>query len=52
MNTLTERQAAAIESSVRSARVVRLSGLHYIFASNEHDVIREMRAFIARLDRR
>ena len=52
MNALTERQATAVAEGVPGARVVSVPGLHYIFASNEQEVIREMRAFIARLDRR
>jgi non-heme chloroperoxidase len=33
-----------------SARVVRLPGAnHYVFLSNEADVLREMRAFLSRL---
>ena len=47
---LVERQAKAFESGVPSARVVRLPGAHhYVFLSNEADVLREMRAFVAGL---
>ena len=47
---LTERQAKAFEDSVPSARVVRLAGAHhYMFLSNEADVLREMRAFLSGL---
>jgi non-heme chloroperoxidase len=41
----TEAQAKAFETGVPSARVVRLSHAdHYVFNSNEGDVLREMRA--------
>lgn len=41
-------QAKAFESGVRTARVVRLPHAnHYVFLSNEADVLREMNAFLA-----
>lgn len=47
---LTEKQAKAFEDGVPSARVVRLPHAnHYIFISNEADVLREMRVFLASL---
>lgn len=46
----TEAQAKAFELGVPSARVVRLHlANHYIYQSNEADVLREMRAFLAGL---
>jgi pimeloyl-ACP methyl ester carboxylesterase len=46
----TEEQAMAFETGVPSARVVRLPHAnHYVFLSNEADVLREMRAFLATL---
>jgi hypothetical protein len=51
VDALTEEQAQALEGGVPTARVVRLPGAHYIFLSNEGDVIREMRAFVAGLKR-
>ena len=43
----TERQAAAFERQVPSAHVVRIRNAdHYVFRSNEADVIREMNTFI------
>lgn len=46
----TERQAAAFERQVPSARVVRIPNAnHSVFLSNEADVPREMNAFIAAL---
>jgi len=46
----TEAQAKAFESGVPSARVVRLPhASHYVFQSNEADVLREVRAFLGSL---
>jgi non-heme chloroperoxidase len=46
----TGGQAAAFEKGVPSARVVRLPHAnHYVFLSNEADVLREMNAFVATL---
>jgi hypothetical protein len=46
----TGAQAKAFESGVPSARVVRLPHAnHYIFFSNEADVLREMNAFLGSL---
>jgi pimeloyl-ACP methyl ester carboxylesterase len=48
LNALLERQAKAIEATLPSARVVKLpSANHYVFLSNEADVLREIRAFVA-----
>jgi non-heme chloroperoxidase len=48
---LTERQEKAVENGVPAAHVITLPGAnHYVFLSNEVDVLREMRAFLARLD--
>lgn len=47
---LTEKQAQAFEGGVPSARVVRLPHAnHYVFISNEAEVLREMRVFLASL---
>ena len=46
----TEKQAKAFEDGVPSARVIRLPRAnHVVFLSNEADVLREMRAFLAAL---
>ena len=46
----TGAQAKAFERGVPSARVVRLPHAnHYVFFSNEADVLREMNAFVASL---
>jgi non-heme chloroperoxidase len=50
LDALTEKQAKALEGGVPTARVVRLRGAHYIFLSNEPDVLREMRAFLTGLE--
>jgi hypothetical protein len=43
-------QAKAFESGLPSARVVRLPNAnHYVFQSNEADVLREMSAFLSSL---
>lgn len=49
VDSLTEKQARAFEAGVPRARVIRLQGHHFIFISNEADVLREMRAFLAGL---
>jgi pimeloyl-ACP methyl ester carboxylesterase len=50
MSALLDRQAKAIEDALPNARVVRLRGAnHYVFLSNEAEVLRELRAFIGRL---
>ena len=44
------RQAKAIEDAIPGARVVQLPHAnHYVFLSNEADVLREIRAFVGRL---
>ena len=44
---LVERQIKVVEDSIPRARIVRLPGAdHYVYLSNEADVIREMRVFV------
>jgi non-heme chloroperoxidase len=44
---LVERQIKVVEASIPRARIVRLPGAnHYVYLSNEADVIREMRVFV------
>ena len=44
---LTERQIKTVENGVPRARVVTLPGAnHYVYLSNEAEVLREMRAFL------
>jgi non-heme chloroperoxidase len=50
LTALVERQAKAFQSAVPAARVVTLSGAHhYVYFSNQADVLREVRAFLAGL---
>ena len=49
VDSLVERQARAFEAGVPRARVIRLRGHHYIFITNEAEVLREIRAFLAGL---
>lgn len=50
INKMTGPQAKAFEMGVPTARVVRLPrASHYVFHSNESDVLREMKAFIGSL---
>ena len=45
---LAEKQVKAFEEGVAGARVVRVPNAHhYVFISNEAEVLREMRAFLA-----
>ena len=47
---LTERQEQAVQNGLPTAHVITLRGAHhYVFLSNEAEVLREMRAFLARL---
>jgi pimeloyl-ACP methyl ester carboxylesterase len=47
---VTGAQATALENGVPSARVVRLPHAnHYVFFSNEADVLREMNSFLGSL---
>ena len=46
----TTEQAQAIRAGISGARVILLAnGSHYIFLSNEADVLREINSFIASL---
>jgi non-heme chloroperoxidase len=49
LDVMAEKQAKAFEFGVSTGRVIRLRGMHYIFVSNESDVLREMRAFLGSL---
>jgi pimeloyl-ACP methyl ester carboxylesterase len=50
VDSLSAGYAAAFEKGVPSAHVVRLANAtHYVFQSNEADVLREMNAFLAKL---
>ncbi len=48
LTALTEKQEQAVKNGMPMAHVVTLSGAqHYVFLSNEADVLREMRSFLA-----
>lgn len=48
--TLVQAQIAAVTAGVPTAKVITLAGAHhYVFLSNQADVLREMHAFIAGL---
>jgi non-heme chloroperoxidase len=50
LTALTESQAKTFENGVPTAHVVRLRGAHhYVYLSNEADVLREMRSFLGGL---
>jgi hypothetical protein len=50
LTRLTARQAQLIEDGIRTARIVKLPDAHhYIYLSNQEDVIREMRSFLSRV---
>jgi non-heme chloroperoxidase len=50
LQAVLARQAKAIEEEIPGARVVQLPRAnHYVFLSNEADVLREIRAFLGRL---
>jgi non-heme chloroperoxidase len=50
ISALLDRQAKSIQEALPGARVVKLPGAnHYVFLSNEADVLREMRAFLGGL---
>ena len=50
LKPLTENQEKVFKEGVPVARVVRLPGAHhYVYLSNEADVLREMRAFLTGL---
>lgn len=45
-----EKQATAFEKGVPTARIVKMPGAHhYVFLSNESDVLREIRGFVSKL---
>jgi hypothetical protein len=50
LEALTERQEKSVESGVPTAHVITLPGAnHYVFLSNEAEVLQDMHAFLARL---
>jgi len=49
LDALAEKQAKAFEDGVIGAHVIRLRGMHYVYVSNESEVLREMRSFMSNL---
>lgn len=49
IDSLSTKQANAFEDGVPSAQVLKLRGMHYIFKSNESEVINAIRQFITGL---
>jgi non-heme chloroperoxidase len=50
LTALVEKQEKAVENGVPTAHVITLPGAnHYVFLSNEADVLREIRSFLAGL---
>jgi len=48
LTALTERQEKSVENGAPVAHVITLPGAHhYVFLSNEQDVLREMHTFLA-----
>lgn len=50
LSALVERQENAVRTGVPSAKVITIAGAnHFVFLSNEADVLRELRAFVTGL---
>src|SRR5262249_19622375 len=50
LNSLIEKQLKAFEEGIPNSRVVRIANAdHYIYITNEAEVLREMRAFLSTL---
>lgn len=50
LGALTERQEKSVENGLPTARVITLKGAnHYVFLSNEAEVLNDLRAFVAGL---
>ena len=49
IDSLTIKQAKAIEDAVPTAQVEKLRGMHYIYISNESEILNAIRRFISRL---
>jgi sorbitol-specific phosphotransferase system component IIC len=48
LSALTLKQEKAVENGVPTARVITLANAHhYVFLSNQADVLRELQAFLA-----
>ena len=49
LDLLAEKQAKVFQDGVPEARIIRVRGMHYIYLSNESDVLREIRSFLSNL---
>jgi non-heme chloroperoxidase len=49
IDSLAIKQAKAFEDGVPSAQVMKLKGMHYIYISNESEILSAIRKFISRL---
>ena len=49
LDLLVTKQAKSFEDGIPGARVIQLRGMHYIFISNESDVLSEMNTFLSGL---
>ncbi len=49
LDLLAENQAKVLQDSVPGVRVIRMKGMHYIFVSNEAEVLREISSFLSSL---
>jgi non-heme chloroperoxidase len=50
LTALTEKQAKAVQEGLPAAQVITIAGAnHYVYISNEAEVLRDMRAFISGL---
>jgi non-heme chloroperoxidase len=50
LSSLVTKQEDAVKNGVPAARVITLAGAHhYVFLSNETDVLRELNAFLSQL---
>ena len=49
IDSLTIKQAKAFEDGVPTAQVMKLKGMHYIYISNESEILSAIRKFVSRL---
>jgi hypothetical protein len=51
IDSLATKQAKAIEDSVPTAQVMKLQGMHYIYISNESEILNAIKRFIYGLNK-
>ncbi len=49
LDALAQKQASAIQTAVPTAHVIRRRGMHYLFLSNESEVLRDISSFLGEL---